>query len=566
MTHPDREALANRIERVSKIFSGEIEAETKDGGYFSLAKALTDDERKAIVSALRDSLSRPLSQHMPTSNPDVAEALTQACEYFENLEDVVDGDYGEPSPNKEMQLAQLCRDALEKLPTPRETVAGETDIDAVSGTADDQGLFAIQESGASAGPSTLAVTALTTDAASRRGEPEQAVMDAIERGEFTDLPLIGDSKRPSEPNVRRGVNTNNEALADRWSCDERNRSGCRNPHGCHCREITSLIVERDALGADLEKVQTELDAALRSTPSPAPVSRCKVTSNPVGTDTWAEGYECKCAPCQIMLLGTPSPAVERETWPAPYKTPFKWYGSSIRDADGKYVCEFSSPYGLETREKMVSLVTDAMNTALSQPATAKAEAVFSIQHGADYLFDQLTKLDAPITYTACKAIITKLYAHPPAQPPTLESKISEWIDGKPAAVVSVPDRADGPTIDSEIAECAAALATIADHRDPANSTQWGNERFYQGMLRGLRFAKKYANGFQSAVQAALFEPPESDASDNLEGALIDIKRYREAGEPADAVCVRTIERVQAQIEKVRDALVQSPVPTEQESK
>lgn len=29
-------------------------------------------------------------------------------------------------------------------------------------------------------------------------------------------------------------------LVNGWSCDERNRSACRNPHGCHCREITAL--------------------------------------------------------------------------------------------------------------------------------------------------------------------------------------------------------------------------------------------------------------------------------------------------------------------------------------
>jgi hypothetical protein len=29
-----------------------------------------------------------------------------------------------------------------------------------------------------------------------------------------------------------------------WSCDERDRSACRNGHGCHCREITAL---RDTL-------------------------------------------------------------------------------------------------------------------------------------------------------------------------------------------------------------------------------------------------------------------------------------------------------------------------------
>lgn len=46
---------------------------------------------------------------------DVIEALTQALEYFENLEDVSDGDYGEPRPNREMSLAQMCRDALERV-------------------------------------------------------------------------------------------------------------------------------------------------------------------------------------------------------------------------------------------------------------------------------------------------------------------------------------------------------------------------------------------------------------------------------------------------------------------
>lgn len=62
--------------------------------------------------------------HTATSNPDagpnlvhgdVIEALTQALEYFENREDVNDGDYGVPAPNREMSLAQLCRDALARV-------------------------------------------------------------------------------------------------------------------------------------------------------------------------------------------------------------------------------------------------------------------------------------------------------------------------------------------------------------------------------------------------------------------------------------------------------------------
>ena len=47
----------------------------------------------------------------------IAEALTQACEYFENRADVVDGDYGIPEPNTEMRLAQMCSDALSAIPS-----------------------------------------------------------------------------------------------------------------------------------------------------------------------------------------------------------------------------------------------------------------------------------------------------------------------------------------------------------------------------------------------------------------------------------------------------------------
>lgn len=31
------------------------------------------------------------------------------------------------------------------------------------------------------------------------------------------------------------------------------------------------------------------------------VSRCEITGNPVGTDTWAVGHNCQCAACQKML-------------------------------------------------------------------------------------------------------------------------------------------------------------------------------------------------------------------------------------------------------------------------
>lgn len=38
--------------------------------------------------------------------------LNEIEEYFDNRSDVVDGDYGAPSPNVEMRLLQEVRDAI----------------------------------------------------------------------------------------------------------------------------------------------------------------------------------------------------------------------------------------------------------------------------------------------------------------------------------------------------------------------------------------------------------------------------------------------------------------------
>jgi len=37
-------------------------------------------------------------------------------------------------------------------------------------------------------------------------------------------------------------------LVSGWSCDERDRTVCRNPHGCHCREITALLSRTEPQG------------------------------------------------------------------------------------------------------------------------------------------------------------------------------------------------------------------------------------------------------------------------------------------------------------------------------
>lgn len=39
-------------------------------------------------------------------------ALEEALEYFKDRYDVVDGDYGEPRPNKEMRLGQMIDETL----------------------------------------------------------------------------------------------------------------------------------------------------------------------------------------------------------------------------------------------------------------------------------------------------------------------------------------------------------------------------------------------------------------------------------------------------------------------
>ncbi|WP_373078671.1 hypothetical protein [Zhongshania sp.] len=73
------------------------------------------------------------------------------------------------------------------------------------------------------------------------------------------------------------------------------------------------------------------------------VARCKVTNNPVGTDTWAKGYPCSCVKCQEYLLTLAS------THPAPAKVPEGWmlfpvraweFLQGINDLEG---CDFGEP-------------------------------------------------------------------------------------------------------------------------------------------------------------------------------------------------------------------------------
>jgi hypothetical protein len=46
--------------------------------------------------------------------PDLLGACNEALEFAEDQEDVVDGDYGQPKPNRAMQVATMLRAAIAK--------------------------------------------------------------------------------------------------------------------------------------------------------------------------------------------------------------------------------------------------------------------------------------------------------------------------------------------------------------------------------------------------------------------------------------------------------------------
>jgi hypothetical protein len=50
-----------------------------------------------------------------------------------------------------------------------------------------------------------------------------------------------------------------------------------------------------------EKAERELAAERARTDALVALLRCKVTKNPMGTDTWMVGYKCPCESCQAYL-------------------------------------------------------------------------------------------------------------------------------------------------------------------------------------------------------------------------------------------------------------------------
>lgn len=57
-----------------------------------------------------------------------------------------------------------------------------------------------------------------------------------------------------------------------WSCDEKNRDACRNAHGCHCREIAALMVQRDNLDRALRLKDRAMGVLIERMPNSVDIS------------------------------------------------------------------------------------------------------------------------------------------------------------------------------------------------------------------------------------------------------------------------------------------------------
>lgn len=70
-------------------------------------------EQIAFVTA-HDSAKRAANARLIAAAPDLLGQLQDALEFIEDQEDVVDGSYGVPAPNRAMSLAQQIRQTIAK--------------------------------------------------------------------------------------------------------------------------------------------------------------------------------------------------------------------------------------------------------------------------------------------------------------------------------------------------------------------------------------------------------------------------------------------------------------------
>jgi Lar family restriction alleviation protein len=80
--------------------------------------------RKEAIAAWN---ARPGDAARETTITEAIQALIDAGDYFSARADVNDGDYGVPSPNREMTLASQCDEALERLEALRARAEGSAE-------------------------------------------------------------------------------------------------------------------------------------------------------------------------------------------------------------------------------------------------------------------------------------------------------------------------------------------------------------------------------------------------------------------------------------------------------
>lgn len=99
-----------------------------------------------------------------------------------------------------------------------------------------------------------------------------------------------------------------------------------------------------------------------------------------------------------------------------------------------------------------------------------------------------------------------------------------------------------------------------DFADGCNVRLWTNEksRAAAEVASGRKMTPVYtappADAGMREAYSALCLPRESQASDNLDGALYDIERLSAQGKPTDDICIRTLKRVLKQIVRAEQAL------------
>lgn len=78
----------------------------------------------------------------------------------------------------------------------------------------------------------------------------------------------------------------NDDLLSGWSCDDQSqqkRLGCRNPHGCHCREITSLVNAKATATAEIARLEARVKELEGNQRNSMPIAGGRVDLKPTAT-------------------------------------------------------------------------------------------------------------------------------------------------------------------------------------------------------------------------------------------------------------------------------------------